>query len=617
LRNLGEAVENSRVASFVLWGAITLSFSLILPNLIAGQASATANLAGSVKSADGRPLEGVGVSAREAGERFTTTVYSDQSGAYSFPQLAAGNYKIWAQAVGFETAVTQMEVSGGADKKSELTLGKLTDFQKQLSGPEMLASLPGDSPSDRRMKAVFANICTSCHPSSFTLQNRFDSAGWNAIVTLMERVSPTGVAAGPGAPPSALGKAQGYVVGAYKDELVAYLTKVRGPDSPALNLTAFPRPSGDATRIVVTEYDLPRADKPTDWVLPHNGSDWSEGTPSRYEGRGPHDVVVDGQGIVWFADDVTPGRTVGKLDPRTGLVTDFALMNSTNHADSTHAIALDRDGNVWAADDTMGVPIEFAPETEKFKTYQKPNDLPRAGDFVTVDSQGNIWAPYSDGAVKLDPQTGKYTIYTIPTKGKSTYGIDADKNDNIWIAQPTADKIAFIDGQTGETSEIAVNPVDTKGIEVTDKDREVYATMGGQNTSPFLQVGPRRLAADKTGDFVWVAEHFANRLAKVDIRTRKITEYPMPHPYMMPYAIAVDKNHMVWATSIASDRIVKFNPFTEKYTEYDLPTRGTESRHIYADNRTDPPTIWIPYDRTNKIARVQFRTAGKPATGGN
>jgi len=544
-------------------------------------------------------------------------IETDTYGAYSFPQLVSGHYKIWAQAVGFEAAVKQIDLNGSSDKKSELTLNKLADFQKQLSGPEMLASLPGDGPADRRMKAVFANICTSCHPASFTLQNRFDSAGWNAIVTLMERVTPTGYATGEGAPPSALGKAQAYVVGAYKDELVAYLTKVRGPDSPALNLTAFPRPTGDATRIIVTEYDLSRPDKPADWILPHNGSDWSEGTPSRYEGRGPHDVVVDRQGIVWFADDVTPGRTLGKLDPRTGQVTDFVLTNSTSHADSSHAITLDRDGNVWAADDSAGMPIEFVPETKKFKTYQKPSDLPRAGDFIAVDSKGNIWAPHTDGAVKLDPQTGKYTIYTIPTKGKSTYGIDADKNDNIWIAQPTADKIAFIDAQTGETSEVAVNQVDTKGIEVTDKDREVYATMGGQNTSPFLQVGPRRLAADKTGDSVWIAEHFANRIAKIDIRTRKITEYPMPHPYMQPYAIAVDKDHMVWTTSITSDRIVKFDPATEKFTEYDLPTRGTESRHIYADNRTDPPTIWIPYDRTNKIARMQFRSGGKAVAAGN
>jgi streptogramin lyase len=62
-----------------------------------------------------------------------------------------------------------------------------------------------------------------------------------------------------------------------------------------------------------------------------------------------------------------------------------------------------------------------------------------------------------------------------------------------------------------------------------------------------------------------------------------------------------------------SDRIARFDPATEKFTEFELPTRGTEIRHIQVDSSTNPPTVWLPYDRTNKIARVQFRgSAGTP-----
>jgi hypothetical protein len=43
------------------------------------------------------------------------------------------------------------------------------------------------------------------------------------------------------------------------------------------------------------------------------------------------------------------------------------------------------------------------------------------------------------------------------------------------------------------------------------------------------------------------------------------------------------------------------------FTEYPLPTRGTEIRHVQVDNRTDPPTVWAPYNRTNKVVRIQFR----------
>ena len=118
---------------------------------------------------------------------------------------------------------------------------------------------------------------------------------------------------------------------------------------------------------------------------------------------------------------------------------------------------------------------------------------------------------------------------------------------------------------------------------------------------------------DRETDIVWVCEFFADRLAKIDARTRKVTEYPLPHRYSQPYGATVDKNHKVWITMLNSDRIARFDPATEKFTEYELPTRGTEIRHIQVDSSTNPPTVWVPYDRTNKIARIQFRvSSGTP-----
>ena len=60
------------------------NFFLRAERLFSVRASESA-LSGSVKSSDGKPLEGVGVSARGASETFTTTVYTDESGRYSFP----------------------------------------------------------------------------------------------------------------------------------------------------------------------------------------------------------------------------------------------------------------------------------------------------------------------------------------------------------------------------------------------------------------------------------------------------------------------------------------------------------------------------------------------------
>ena len=78
---------------------------LAIALLVAGFSAQAATLTGTVTSADGKPMEGVAVSARAADKTFTTTVYTEGNGRYSFPALAAGQYAIWAQAVGFDLSL--------------------------------------------------------------------------------------------------------------------------------------------------------------------------------------------------------------------------------------------------------------------------------------------------------------------------------------------------------------------------------------------------------------------------------------------------------------------------------------------------------------------------------
>jgi streptogramin lyase len=588
----------------VLSAFVALAFFSFVHIGFSQTATTASNLLGTVKSSDGKPLEGVGVSARGVTETFTTTVFTDESGRYWFPPMNGGNYKVWAQAVGFETAKAEASLSIGAKKQVDLTLANLADFHKQLSGTEWAASLPEDTPEDRRMKTVFINNCSGCHQVSFLLQNRFDVAGWGVVITLMEKMLSIGYAPENATPNP--------VIHAYKPELAEYLGRVRGPGDSPLHLKLLPRPTGESARIVVTEYDLSRPDMPG-WIMEHNGTDWSEGTPSRWNGRAAHDVAIDKGGYVWFADDATPERTLGKLDPSTGRITEFKLADEANAAESSHALVFDKAGNIWFANGTEGSPTKFDPETGKFFKYPRPQDFPFSGDFITLDTKGNVWSPHREGAFKLDPVTGKYTNYSLGP-GKANYDIAADEDDKVWVSKPGGNEMEVVNSMTGKIDQLALNSVVSQDYEITAKDRELSASLGlTANTVTPLEKGPRRSVADRENDVIWVCEFFADRLAKIDARTRKVTEYPLPHRFSQPYGATVDKYHNVWITMLNSDRIAKFDPSTEKFTEYTLPTRGTEIRHIQADSSTNPPTIWLPYDRTNKIARIQFRTsAGTP-----
>ena len=314
-------MPRNRAISLAVLAVLPLLFVARAQNIFSQSGSSSALLSGSVKSADGKPLAGIGVSARGSGDTFTMTVYSDDAGRYSFPPMKSGKYKIRAQAVGFETSLAEAELADGAKKQVDLSLASLTDFHKQLSGTEWAASLPEDTPEDRRMKTVFINNCSGCHQVSFLLQNRFDAAGWAAVMTLMEKMLSIGYA-----PEDATPNA---VIHSYKPELSEYLGRVRGPANVPLQLKLLPRPTGEAARVVVTEYDLSRPDMPG-WIMEHNGTDWMEGTPSRWNGRAAHDVAIDKAGFIWFADDATPDRTLGRLDPRTGSVANYKMADDSN-----------------------------------------------------------------------------------------------------------------------------------------------------------------------------------------------------------------------------------------------------------------------------------------------
>jgi len=82
-------------------------------------------LSGSIATAAGQKLDGVVVSAKREGSTITNSVYTDATGNYYFPPMAAGKYNVWAQTLGFEQTKAQVDLS--ANKKQDLALKAITD----------------------------------------------------------------------------------------------------------------------------------------------------------------------------------------------------------------------------------------------------------------------------------------------------------------------------------------------------------------------------------------------------------------------------------------------------------------------------------------------------------
>ena len=121
-------------------------------------------LSGSVKSASGEAVGGVMVSAKPQGGTITTTVLTDETGRYYFPPLAAGKYRLWAQALSFERDNGDIDL--GAAKQHDFTLAPMADFFKQLPGNLMLAALPEENEQDKRMKRIVPTIAPPATPAA-------------------------------------------------------------------------------------------------------------------------------------------------------------------------------------------------------------------------------------------------------------------------------------------------------------------------------------------------------------------------------------------------------------------------------------------------------------------
>src|SRR5436853_389169 len=98
-RRLDETENAMRIPVFFL----ALSF-------LAPAYAAQAVLSGSVSASRGAKMAGVAVSAKPAGGTITATVYTDKAGHYTLTPLPAGNYRVWAQALGYETAKIEVDL---------------------------------------------------------------------------------------------------------------------------------------------------------------------------------------------------------------------------------------------------------------------------------------------------------------------------------------------------------------------------------------------------------------------------------------------------------------------------------------------------------------------------
>jgi streptogramin lyase len=570
-------------------------------------------LTGTVKSSAGDKLGGVTVSAKAQGGTITRTVFTDDVGAYYFPPLPAGKYRVWAQALGYEAARGEVDIA--AARHQDFVMKPMEEFVQQLPGDLMLAALPEETADDLRMKRLVRINCTGCHTPSYVLQHRFDEAGWNAIIELMKHVNVYGAYQGPDHKANA-------VLDLNQKQLAAYLARARGPGESAMKIKLRPRPSGETARVMFAEYDVPldpAAALPPKFVA-NDGSDWSLGTPSvLIPGFGVHDAWADLDGNLWFTCNI-PNHTVtiGRIDATTGAFKPFKVDASNGLAAQTHGMTRDPNGIIWFNINTgRGGLGRLDPRTEAIDVFIPPAGMSPTGGATTVDfdGKGKIWVSSPDGALRFDPATQTFTefkslTYKTANGNGITYGVAADRDGNGYWAEMALDIIGRSDVASGKSLEIRLPPVQAELDRVAPEARQVYqATVQVDFNTPFPWAqGPRRMGTDKNGDVLWVGNSWGANLARIDTHTLQTTLVPLPGT-RQPYHVAVDRNHNAWTNPWMTDEVIRYDPSTATWTTFDLPTRGFEARYVSLLERDGAPTqVILPSFRVRKVAVMTLRS---------
>src|SRR3977135_4081769 len=403
-------------------------------------------------------MEGVVVSAKKAGSIVTVSVISDAQGRYSFPasRLAAGKYSIKIRAIGYDLAApTAADVAEEQTTTVDLKLRKARNLAAQMSNAEWMMSLPGTEDQ----KAFLLN-CVGCHTLERIVRSTHDADEWTHV---MARMSGYGPGSQPIKPTRMPDPARSGNPEQYRKQAESPAS-VNLSESPQWEypLKILPRPTGRATRAIITEYDMPR---PT---------------------TEPPDGIVDAQGVVWYSD--FGELFISKFDPKTLKLTEYPAKEFKPGAPVGNlSLEFDKSGTLWFDTMFQGALGTLDPMTGEIKYYPlgaEYNDNRVQLNFVGLrhDVDGKVWTKSvgTQDVYRLDLATQAWERFQplkeISAGPASIYQVISDSKNNLWMAEFQRGHIGKIDAKTLAVTWFATPTEHARArrMRIDDQDRIIF-----------------------------------------------------------------------------------------------------------------------------------------------
>jgi virginiamycin B lyase len=257
------------------------------------------------------------------------------------------------------------------------------------------------------------------------------------------------------------------------------------------------------------------------WFVGQQGDYLARFTPSTEEffkvdlpdGTGPHNNVVDSDGVVWYSGNAA-GEIIGAYDPKTGelgmidvpgardphtLLFDVGeqhlwftvqfgnmigrmtladgkieLIEVPTEGARPYGIKLAPDGAPWVVLFGTNKLARVDPQTLSLTEIELPESDARPRR-LEITSDGRIWyADFARGSIGLyDPARTRFDEWALPTGPRARpYGMALDDLERVWLVETGADPNQFVGFDTGDERVFSITEIPSGGRAVRNMDFE-------------------------------------------------------------------------------------------------------------------------------------------------
>ena len=242
----------------------------------------------------------------------------------------------------------------------------------------------------------------------------------------------------------------------------------------------------------------------------------------------PHDLAVDGEGIVWYTAQ-RDGK-LGRLDPATGKV-DLVPLGPNAAARgyvNLNTATFDKRGRIWFTGQN-GIYGRLDPKTGALQVWDAPRGHGPYGIAATPDGAVYYASLAGSHIARLDPDTGAATVIEPPTKNQGARRVWSDSKGMIWVSEWNSGNVSRYDPRTGAwaTWRLPGDKPRTYAVYVDDRDK------------------------------VWLSDWGANAMVRFDPATEKFEVFPSDKSGANVRQI-LGRPGEVWAPESGTNRLVVY-----------------------------------------------------------